>query len=104
MCTHLQRRGTRYFLRRRIPQDLQVRYGKREITRALDTSDRRTAVVLCRRLELELDNEFRTARAQKPAQAPQQVIAPAPPPETMKPPEAIEATVDATTLDDLADK
>jgi len=95
MCTHLQRRGGRYFLRRRVPQDLQARYGRREITKALGTSDRRAAAVLCRRLGLELDDEFRLARAQKPTlfvqpvlpepvqapqQALQQAIAPVPVP------------------------
>jgi len=118
MCTHLQRRGNRYFLRRRIPLDLQVRYGKREITKALGTSDRRTATVLCRRLGLELDDEFRQARSQRPVhfmctvqeaqQAPQPVIhlAPIPtqPPETETPPEAPEPVVDATTFSDLADR
>jgi len=131
MCTHLQRRGGRYYLRRAVPQDLRARYGKREITRALGTSDRQTAAVLCRRLGLELDDEFRLARAQKPVlfrsvlpgpllpveptqqpvqppvQAPQHAVAPlsapTPPPDTKKPPEVIEEAVD-TTLNDLADK
>jgi len=58
MCTHLQRRGKRYFLRRVIPAELQAIYGKREITKALGTGDRRVASVLCRRLGLELDEEF----------------------------------------------
>jgi len=50
MCTHLQRRGSRYFIRRIIPLDLREHYGKREITKALGTSDRRVAAVLCRRV------------------------------------------------------
>jgi len=64
MCTHLQRRGSRFFLRRAVPKDLRDIYGRREVTRALGTSDRRTAAVLCRRLGLALDDEFRIARGQ----------------------------------------
>jgi len=77
MCTHLQRRGGRYFLRRRVPPDLFEHYGRREITKALGTSDRRTAAVLCRQLGLEIDDEFRLARAQQqPVQAMRQAIPP----------------------------
>jgi len=128
VCTHLQRRGGRYFLRRAIPQDLREHYGKREITKALGTSDRRTATVLCRRLGLELDDEFRSvrdgarlARGHKPVhlvlpvQATQQPVhalqpavavpsAPTLPPETETPPEVTEQAADAVTLSDLADK
>jgi len=118
VCTHLQRRGNRYFLRRRIPPDLQARYGKREITKALGTSDRRVAAVLCRRLGLELDDEFRLARAQKPVlfaqpaqppvQALQPVIAlpltPTPLPEIKTPPEVSEPAAGGVTFSDLADK
>jgi len=108
MCTHLQRRGNRYFLRRAIPAELQAIYGRREITKALGTSDRRVAAVLCRRLGLELDDEFRTARAQKPAQALQPAIASVPistqPPQTKMPPGVSEPSADAVTFSDLADK
>jgi len=118
VCTHLQRRGNRYFLRRIIPVDLQAIYGKREITKALGTSDRRAAAVLCRRMGLELDDEFRLARAQKPvhfvqavqqaAQPLQPVIAPVPlpihPPDTKTPPGAPVRAADAVTLKDLADQ
>jgi len=44
-----------YFLRQTVPADLREQYGKREITKALGTCERRKAVVLCRRLGLELE-------------------------------------------------
>ncbi|WP_407669213.1 DUF6538 domain-containing protein [Paraburkholderia phytofirmans] len=47
-CTHLIKRGSRYYLRRRVPSDLIPVLGKSEITKALGTSDRGLAVVLCR--------------------------------------------------------
>jgi len=102
VCTHLQRRGGRYFFRRRVPLDLREHFGRCEITRALGTSDRRTAVVLCRRVGLELDEAFRRARAQTPLLFAGLPPPPAPPPQT--PPASIEAAVDAPTLADLADK
>jgi len=125
MCTHLQRRGNRYFLRRVVP------YGKREITKALGTRDRRTAAVLCRKLGMELDDEFREVRyalrqvrtpapvqASQPVitmdavqalvQALQAVIVPQPIPTQPKTietqPAAPKPVARAVTLSDLADK
>jgi len=98
VCTHLQRRGGRYFLRRAVPADLREHYGKREITRALGTSDRRVAVVLCRRLGLELDEAFRVARNQLPVQpvlSPEIEDVPPPPPAP---------AITGPSLSDLADK
>jgi len=86
MCTHLQRRGNRYFLRRAVPQDLRAHYGRREITRALGTSDRRTAVVLCRRVSLELDDAFRLARNQQPVHFVPPAAPPAPATVISRPP------------------
>jgi len=112
MCTHLQRRGGRYFLRRAVPPDLRDYYGKREITKALGTSDRRVAAVLCRRLGLALDDEFRAARGQIPfyttAAAPQAATQAAPTPthprRTKKPPAASRAAKNAASLCALAAK
>jgi len=109
MCTHLQRRGGRYFLRRAVPLDLREQYGKREITRALGTSDRRVAVVLCRRLGLEIDDAFRLARNQQmvcfvPIAQPPVLAIPRPPIEAVKPAPPPEPVVSGPTLGDLADK
>lgn len=71
MCTHLQRRGNRYYLRRVIPVDLLSAYGRREFTRALGTSDYAQAKVQCRRLGAQLDEEFEAIRAGKPIERPQ---------------------------------
>jgi hypothetical protein len=43
----LQRRGSAYFLRAKVPEDLRPIVGKREITRTLGTTVYRTA---CQRL------------------------------------------------------
>lgn len=63
MCTHLTKRGSRYSIRRKIPLDLQGHYGRTEIMKALDTSDRREAEQLCRVAGAKLDAEFASARA-----------------------------------------
>jgi len=63
MCTHLSKRGTRYYVRRRIPTDLVEHYGRKELWRALGTSDRREAERLCRVAGAALDTEFEQARA-----------------------------------------
>lgn len=62
MTTHLTRRGARYSIRRRIPSDLVAHYGKREIQRALGTSDPREAARLVRIAGAALDAEFEEAR------------------------------------------
>jgi len=106
MCTHLQRRGGRYFLRRAVPLDLREHYGKREITRALGTSDRRVAVVLCRRLGLEIDDAFRLARNQRPVQSPpvSPPLAVCPQIKETKPALPPSPAASGPTLADLADK
>lgn len=62
MPTGLQKRGSRYYLRRRVPEDLIERLGRREITLALGTSDPKEAR---RRLTKEwslLDDEWERLR------------------------------------------
>lgn len=59
----LQKRGSTYYLRRRVPQDLAAAYGKVEIIRALRTKDLAEAK---RRLAVEtvkLDDEWDALRA-----------------------------------------
>ena len=63
MPTGLVRRGARYSIRRRVPQELIAHYGKQEIVQALGTSEPKEAR---RRLPIrwaELDREFDAARA-----------------------------------------
>jgi integrase len=63
MCTHLIKRGSRYYIRRRVPSDLAAIVGKVEITRALGTSERREAERLCRIESVKLDTEWSELRA-----------------------------------------
>ncbi|MGA0583635.1 MAG: DUF6538 domain-containing protein [Castellaniella sp.] len=58
MCTYLQRRGNRYFIRRAVPAELRVAYGRREVTRALGTSNYAEAKTRCRAAAVALDDEF----------------------------------------------
>jgi hypothetical protein len=58
----LQRRGSRYFLRAKVPRDLVVVIGKREIIRALETSDFKTAVRRLGIASVEVDAQFAEAR------------------------------------------
>jgi hypothetical protein len=58
MATHLTRRGSVYYLRRRIPQDLIPQYGRQEIVRSLHTTGGVQAERLLRRASVELDDEF----------------------------------------------
>jgi integrase len=66
MCTHLIRRGGRYSIRRRVPSDLISIVGRREVVRALGTSDRAEAVWRCRLEGVRLDAEWAAIRG-KPA-------------------------------------
>ncbi|MBI0275454.1 site-specific integrase [Hafnia alvei] len=62
MSTHLLRRGNRYYLRRRIPKDLVLVYNKSEIVKSLGTSTRSVAVVLLRKANVLVDEEFESKR------------------------------------------
>ncbi|KAG0163222.1 hypothetical protein DFQ30_000515, partial [Apophysomyces sp. BC1015] len=64
MCTHLSKRGSVYYFRRKIPLDLIARYnGKKEIMRSLRTSDRRDAERMAREVGVQIDREFAQLRA-----------------------------------------
>lgn len=63
MCTHLAKRGSRYYFRRKIPLDVLPHYKGREVMRSLGTSDRREAERLARTIGVELDREFERLRA-----------------------------------------
>ncbi|CAB3731332.1 DUF6538 domain-containing protein [Paraburkholderia rhynchosiae] len=63
MCTHLIKRSSRYYFRRRVPSDLVSVVGSKEITKALGTSDRATACVQCRLESIRLDVGWSALRA-----------------------------------------
>lgn len=63
MCEYLQRRSARYYLRRRIPQDLISVYGKAVVQLSLGTSDPVFARKLCRRMSVALDTEWDSVRS-----------------------------------------
>lgn len=58
----LQKRGSRYSIRVRVPDELQAIIGKREITKALRTADKREAVERLRVVRVDVDSLFRAAR------------------------------------------
>ncbi|WP_028199591.1 site-specific integrase [Paraburkholderia fungorum] len=62
MCTGLLRRGSRYYIRRRVPLDLVRIVGKSEIVRALGTSDPTEARRLCRIESVKFDQEWQALR------------------------------------------
>lgn len=63
MCTHLQKRGNRYYFRRRVPLDLVGAYRRRELSCSLGTGDYADAKVRCRKIGARFDDEFDSVRA-----------------------------------------
>lgn len=64
----LNLRGTRYYLRVLIPEDLQAAYGGRtRVNKSLGTSDRMTAVVMGLRIKAQWLEEFATKRQGLPS-------------------------------------
>lgn len=83
MCTHLIRRGARYSIRRRVPADLIAVIGKREVVRALGTSNRAEAVWRCRLEGVRMDAEWDALRckphnSEKPTVSISTAVAPKP--------------------------
>ena len=58
MLTGLKQRGSRWFLRRRVPAEFAEAWGKAEVTRALGTSDYKEARKLLPLVWASLDQEF----------------------------------------------
>jgi hypothetical protein len=58
----LQKRGSRYFLRVKVPTDLRSAVGKREIRKALGTSEPREALKRVRQASAETDTMFEALR------------------------------------------
>lgn len=67
---HLLRRGTRYFFRRRVPDELRPIIGRKEIKKALGTSDHREAGKLARIEALKTDELFASKRREVQQVAP----------------------------------
>ena len=64
----LNLRGTRYYLRVLIPEDLQAAYGGRtRINKSLGTSDRMAAVVMGLRIKAQWLEEFAAKRQGLPS-------------------------------------
>ena len=59
-CVSLQ--GRTYHFRRRVPKDLQARFGKRELFRSLSTDRKREAYYLATLLNLASERLFALAR------------------------------------------
>jgi integrase len=64
MPEHLQRRGGRYWFRRKVPADLRAHYGYSELVRNLGTGDRTEAARRCREVSVEIDREFARVRSE----------------------------------------
>ena len=58
----LQKRGSRYFLRVKVPTEFRSAIGKREIRKALGTSDSREALTRVRKASAETDAMFEAQR------------------------------------------
>lgn len=70
MSEHVIRRGARYYYRRRVPAELiEAMDGRKEITKALGTSDPKEAARLARKVSVGVDELFRKA-ASKGQEAP----------------------------------
>jgi hypothetical protein len=63
MSTHLTGRGSVYYLRRRIPNDLVDGFGKHEVVRSLRGKGRAEDARLLRRASVDLDEQFALMRA-----------------------------------------
>ena len=57
----LQKRGGRYAIRVRVPDRLRPIIGKREITKALGTADRRETIARLHATRTEIERLFRSA-------------------------------------------
>jgi integrase len=65
----LQKRGSRYFLRVKVPADLRSAIGKREIRKTLGTSDLRDALKAVRKASAETDAMFEMVKGKVVARA-----------------------------------
>lgn len=63
MCTHLSKRGSTYYFRRKSPVDLTHIFGK-EVMISLGTKDKKEAEILVRKMGSRYDEKFSEARAE----------------------------------------
>jgi hypothetical protein len=61
--THLLRRGSRYYLNVKVPNDLRKVFKKEVIRKALNTSDSHEAVRIVRSASLRVHADFENERA-----------------------------------------
>lgn len=66
MTNHLLKRGSRYYIRRKIPQDLIAHYGRKEFVKALGTSDYAEACRRVREESVALDREYTRRHLSQP--------------------------------------
>ncbi|WP_347556509.1 site-specific integrase [Robbsia sp. KACC 23696] len=102
MCTHLFRRGSTYYFRRRIPRDIATYYGgKLEVSFSLRTTSRIEAVRLARLAGVRLDGEFCHHRNGGPTASPVVQI----PVAVARPvTESVQQTASGSLLTDVIDK
>ncbi|WP_295707720.1 site-specific integrase [uncultured Brevundimonas sp.] len=98
MPTGLQRRGARYYLRRRVPENLIEAVGRHEIVRALGTSDFREAKRLLVVAWAALDLEFEALSAKRETS----VVSPDVPPDDL--PRISPTVIALTDLDMLRER
>ncbi len=63
MSNHLLKRGGRYYVRRRVPQDLVAALGRKEIQKALGTAERHIANLALPAADMAINEMFEEARA-----------------------------------------
>ncbi len=69
--TRLARRGSQYYIRAKVPTDLQDHYAaKREVTYSLKASDSKTALERVKVESLKVDQEFADVRRSEAAKGP----------------------------------
>jgi hypothetical protein len=93
MCTHLAKRGSTYYFRRKTPLDLIDVFGT-EIMKSLGSKDRREAEVLVRKMGSHYDELFSQARAIASGGNEQALPIPSPQAEIKTPPIDADLTID----------
>jgi integrase len=93
MCTHLAKRGSTYYFRRKTPLDLIEVFGT-EIMKSLGSKDRREAEVLVRKMGSHYDELFSQARAIASGGNEQALPTPPPQAEIKTPPSDADLTID----------
>lgn len=85
MCTHLAKRGSTYYYRRKTPLDLIHIFGK-EVMKSLGTKDRKEAEIIVRKVGSDYDELFFKARIEAADSTIAHAPSSSPAPEQIKPP------------------